>query len=200
MRICRGFENWRDLRALSGKFLRQKSCYPESFRFLWLCSNLVKLTTGAPIYNTYIRQVLKHNLWGGDEDKANWVNPDDSEPCLVMSIQYNRIQYKTWHTIGLVMFNTIQHNAIQYKAWQYNTFSDVNQLKTHWQRPHVTGTATVQCGDEEVQRLSTRMLRVVSIIVMWTRSDFASEFYLNAGICNSNSKSGMSNSAYVAKY
>ena len=36
MRICRGYENWRDLRALSIKFLRQKSCYPESFRFLWL--------------------------------------------------------------------------------------------------------------------------------------------------------------------
>ena len=33
MRICREFENWR---ALSGKFLRQKSCYPESFRFLRL--------------------------------------------------------------------------------------------------------------------------------------------------------------------
>ena len=38
MRICREFQNWRDLRALSGKFLRQKSCYPESFRFLWLCT------------------------------------------------------------------------------------------------------------------------------------------------------------------
>ena len=37
MRICREFENWRDLRALSGKFLWQKSCYPESFRFLRLC-------------------------------------------------------------------------------------------------------------------------------------------------------------------
>ena len=36
MRICRDFENWRDLRALSGKFLRQKSCYSESFCFLWL--------------------------------------------------------------------------------------------------------------------------------------------------------------------
>ena len=36
MRICREFENWRDLRSLSGKFLRQKSCYPESFRFLQL--------------------------------------------------------------------------------------------------------------------------------------------------------------------
>ena len=33
-RICREFENWRDLRALSRKFLRQKSCYLESFRFL----------------------------------------------------------------------------------------------------------------------------------------------------------------------
>ena len=36
MRICRKFENRRDLRVLSGKFLRQKSCYPESFRFLGL--------------------------------------------------------------------------------------------------------------------------------------------------------------------
>ena len=34
MHICREFENKHDLRALSGKFLRQKSCYPESFRFL----------------------------------------------------------------------------------------------------------------------------------------------------------------------
>ena len=34
MRICREFENWG---ALSRKFLLQKSCYPESFRFLWLC-------------------------------------------------------------------------------------------------------------------------------------------------------------------
>ena len=40
MRICRGFENWRDLRALSGKFLRQKSCYPDSFHFLWLSESL----------------------------------------------------------------------------------------------------------------------------------------------------------------
>ena len=34
MRICREFENSRNLRALSGKLLRQKSCYPESFHFL----------------------------------------------------------------------------------------------------------------------------------------------------------------------
>ena len=34
LRICRKFENRRDLRILSGKFLRQKSCYTESFRFL----------------------------------------------------------------------------------------------------------------------------------------------------------------------
>ena len=34
--MCREFENWCNLRVLSGKFLRQKSCYPESFRFLWL--------------------------------------------------------------------------------------------------------------------------------------------------------------------
>lgn len=34
--ICREFENLSDLRALSRKLLRQKSCYPESFRFFWL--------------------------------------------------------------------------------------------------------------------------------------------------------------------
>ena len=38
MRICGEFENRHNLRALSGRFLRQKSCYPESFRFLWLWS------------------------------------------------------------------------------------------------------------------------------------------------------------------
>ena len=31
--ICREFEKWCNLRVLSGKFLRQKSCYPESFHF-----------------------------------------------------------------------------------------------------------------------------------------------------------------------
>ena len=103
----------------------------------------------------------------------------------------NTIQYKTWHTIGLVMFNTIQYKAWQYNilAWQYNIFSDVNQLKTHWQRPQAT--TTVQCS---VAMKTTRVLRVVSIIVMWTWLDFASEFYLNAGICHFNSKSGITNS------
>ena len=33
IRICREFENCRNLRALFRKFLRQKSCYSESFRF-----------------------------------------------------------------------------------------------------------------------------------------------------------------------
>ena len=36
-RICREFEKWCNLRVLSGKFLRQKSCYPESFCLFWLC-------------------------------------------------------------------------------------------------------------------------------------------------------------------
>ena len=43
MCICRKFENWRNLRVLSGKFLRQKSCYPESFCFLWLCPGCVEI-------------------------------------------------------------------------------------------------------------------------------------------------------------
>ena len=49
MRICRGFENRRDLRALSGKSLWQKSCYQESFRFLWLwlCLLMPELTWSA---------------------------------------------------------------------------------------------------------------------------------------------------------
>ena len=29
--ICREYENWCNLRILSGKFLQQKTCYPESF-------------------------------------------------------------------------------------------------------------------------------------------------------------------------
>ena len=32
-RICREFENYRDLRTLSGKLLRQKYCYQENFHF-----------------------------------------------------------------------------------------------------------------------------------------------------------------------
>ena len=64
-----------------------------------------------------------------------------------------------YHRFGDVQYNTIQ-------GMTNNIFSDVNQLKTHWQRPQVTATTTMQCGDEEVQRLTTRMLRVVSIIVM----------------------------------
>ena len=36
-RICRKFEKWCNLRVLSGKFLQQQSCYPESFCFFWLC-------------------------------------------------------------------------------------------------------------------------------------------------------------------
>ena len=32
---CREFENWCNLRVLSGKFLRQKSCYLESFCFFF---------------------------------------------------------------------------------------------------------------------------------------------------------------------
>ena len=48
MRICRGFENWRDL---SGKFLRQKSCYPESFHFLRLCSADVSNFRSSLLYH-----------------------------------------------------------------------------------------------------------------------------------------------------
>ena len=46
MRIYRGFENWRDWRDLSGKFLRLKSCYPESFRFLWLWGDSLETFSG----------------------------------------------------------------------------------------------------------------------------------------------------------
>ena len=52
MRICREFENWR---ALSGKFLLQKSCYPESFRFLWLCLHIAYM---LPIYCLHIADIL----------------------------------------------------------------------------------------------------------------------------------------------
>ena len=36
--ICREYENWCNLCILNGKFLQQKSCYPESFLFFGLCS------------------------------------------------------------------------------------------------------------------------------------------------------------------
>ena len=48
MRICCEFENRRVLRALSRKFLRQKSCYPESFRFLWLCTQAIINSNARP--------------------------------------------------------------------------------------------------------------------------------------------------------
>ena len=75
MRICRGFENWCDLRALSGKFLRQKSCYPESFRFLWLCRHDIQIpdfnkshlpSTLKDIFNCIqllYSDILKINPW-----------------------------------------------------------------------------------------------------------------------------------------
>ena len=56
------------------------------------------------------------------------------------------------HRFGDVQYNTIEYKTIQGMTLHYNIFSDVNQLKTHWQ---VTATTTVQCGDEEVQRLTT---------------------------------------------
>ena len=45
--ICREFENWGNLRVLTGKFLWQKSCYLESFRFLWLCSQRLTVYTSV---------------------------------------------------------------------------------------------------------------------------------------------------------
>ena len=59
------------------------------------------------------------------------------------------------YRFGDVQYNTIEYKTIQGMTLHYNIFSDVNQLKTHWQRPQVTATTTVQCGDEEVQRLTT---------------------------------------------
>ena len=53
MRICRGFENLRDLRALSGEFLGQKSCYLESFRFSDSAFEVTKLqVTFCVVINT----------------------------------------------------------------------------------------------------------------------------------------------------
>ena len=64
MRICREFENWRALRALSGKFLRQKSCYPESFCFLWLwlARSFISLTNVITLVHKNIRKLQKHMM------------------------------------------------------------------------------------------------------------------------------------------
>ena len=74
MRICREFENWRDLRALSGKFLRQKSCYPESFRFLWLWE-------GASL--TFINFFLTINLWCNRHSDFKTLHVPPSNSALV---------------------------------------------------------------------------------------------------------------------
>ena len=68
MRICREFENRRVLRALSGKFLRQKSCYPESFRFLWLCLyvhfwNGHSLPRALLVINSFESALVNSLLW-----------------------------------------------------------------------------------------------------------------------------------------
>ena len=48
----------RDLRALSGKFLREKSCCPESFCFFWLCPSPPLLSRKFSV-----TRVLEHFLY-----------------------------------------------------------------------------------------------------------------------------------------
>ena len=56
---CREFENWCNLRVLSGKFLQQKSCYPESFCFfLTLASNYPPVKV-LPVFLLF----SNFNLW-----------------------------------------------------------------------------------------------------------------------------------------
>ena len=63
MHICREFENRRDLRALSGKFLQQKSCYPESLRFLWLCLGTLLCPTTLLVRNkVHLHHIISRSL------------------------------------------------------------------------------------------------------------------------------------------
>ena len=62
MRICREFENWS---ALSGKFLLQKSCYPESFCFLWLWE------TNTPIFLFHSSGLTVSQLFNSKEVKPS---------------------------------------------------------------------------------------------------------------------------------
>ena len=60
--------------ALSGKFLRQKSCYPESFRFLWLWE-------GASL--TFINFFLTINLWCNRHSDFKTLHVPPSNSALV---------------------------------------------------------------------------------------------------------------------
>ena len=109
MRICRGIENWRDLRALSGKFLRQKSCYPESFHFLWLCVHALEgivlalqflFFTKCQVWNTlvYILQILLQR-------KTQFILND--------FYQYWNFTAKAWGSLSLLCKNRKKTWSIQ---------------------------------------------------------------------------------------
>ena len=64
-RISRAFEKWRDLGVWCGKFLRQKSCYPESFCFLWLWE------TNNPIFLFHSSGLTVSQLFNSKEVKPS---------------------------------------------------------------------------------------------------------------------------------
>ena len=65
MRICREFENRCVLRALSGKFLQQKSCYPESFLFSDSVRNNIDINIDNILISiiSILIYIMLSNMW-----------------------------------------------------------------------------------------------------------------------------------------
>ena len=79
---------------LSGQFLRQKVCYPESFRFLWLWITWMTVTSvsdtslGSNSWSVlkFIYNSQTHRLYAGS---SNTVAPNSSQGFQVVSICNN---------------------------------------------------------------------------------------------------------------
>ena len=100
MRICREFENWRDFCALSGKFLRQKFCYPESFRFFWPCWRWMSITIhsgmkSGTISKTVFEVKMKTWLWLDccEPSKEVW----REEACCLCVLLLSSITFTFYH-------------------------------------------------------------------------------------------------------
>ena len=111
MRICRRFENWRDLRASSGKLLRQKSCYPESFRFLWLWEGiLLPLITMDEFLSTHILLSL-YSV--SDFSKTHF-----ADVCCHILKANNCKNFDVEIMRGFLYVNLSTLNLIMWKGWE----------------------------------------------------------------------------------
>ena len=138
MRICRGFENWRDLRALSGKFLRQKSCYPESFRFLWLCTcgtrGRDKIVTRAHFVEHLSCfgsswQGLAGSRWQGQHFAWAWSR---SKPLVITMLNKHPLSLYTMSSFTL--FGRPRERRFVFVTHAYKGCRQSHSTRTNWSR------------------------------------------------------------------